>query len=192
MRWREEGACISGALRIGAVVVGCALLANCASSDKLTSRVDPKYGVAQRPRGRAGPAGAQRGRGLSGRQALSGRRPHVCARREPPLPGRRLGVLVWPGFPRPPHCQWRDLRHGVDLGSPSDAPMPSYVRVTNLANRSVRSSCESTTAGRITPTARSTCRRGRHSSSTSTARASPGCGSSMSPRRRWKGPTIAS
>ena len=31
-------------------VATCLLLANCASSDKLTSKVDPKYGVSSSPR----------------------------------------------------------------------------------------------------------------------------------------------
>src|SRR6516162_1322484 len=36
---------------LGAIVVGaCLALANCASSDKFASRVDPKYGVSSSPR----------------------------------------------------------------------------------------------------------------------------------------------
>src|SRR5438270_7187384 len=37
-------------VQAGAVACGCLLLANCSSSSKLTSRVDPKYGVAASPR----------------------------------------------------------------------------------------------------------------------------------------------
>src|ERR1043166_4616271 len=36
--------------RASAAVLGCLILANCSSSSKLTSRVDPKYGVAASPR----------------------------------------------------------------------------------------------------------------------------------------------
>jgi len=36
--------------RAGAAVLGCLVLANCSSSSKLTSRVDPRYGVAASPR----------------------------------------------------------------------------------------------------------------------------------------------
>src|SRR5436853_774796 len=36
--------------RAAAVACGCLLLANCSSSSKLTSRVDPKYGVTASPR----------------------------------------------------------------------------------------------------------------------------------------------
>ena len=37
--------------RLGVVACGCLLLANCSSStSKLTSRIDPKYGVAASPR----------------------------------------------------------------------------------------------------------------------------------------------
>ena len=34
----------------GAAVAACLLVANCSSSSKLTSRVDPRYGVAASPR----------------------------------------------------------------------------------------------------------------------------------------------
>src|ERR1043165_5999035 len=36
--------------RASAAVLGCLVLANCSSSSKLTSRVDPKYGVTASPR----------------------------------------------------------------------------------------------------------------------------------------------
>src|SRR4051794_19164164 len=38
------------ALRFAAVAAACLTLANCASSDKLTSKLDPKYGVSSSPR----------------------------------------------------------------------------------------------------------------------------------------------
>ena len=38
------------AARGAAAVATCLLLANCASSDKFASRVDPKYGVSSSPR----------------------------------------------------------------------------------------------------------------------------------------------
>src|SRR5437763_16772073 len=36
--------------RVSAVALGCLALASCSSTSKLTSRVDPKYGVAASPR----------------------------------------------------------------------------------------------------------------------------------------------
>src|SRR5712675_3695138 len=39
------------AARSAAAVATCVILANCASSDKFASRVDPKYGVSSSPRG---------------------------------------------------------------------------------------------------------------------------------------------
>src|SRR6476659_5723468 len=37
-------------VRASAVALGCLALANCSSTSKLTSRVDPRYGVAASPR----------------------------------------------------------------------------------------------------------------------------------------------
>ena len=88
----------------------------------------------QRPRGRAGPAGAEGRRRLPGRQALYGRRPRIRPAGRRQLQRRRPGLLVRRRFPRPLHRQWRNLRHEFDLGRASDLPLPSYVRVTNLAN----------------------------------------------------------
>src|SRR5205085_3610954 len=120
----------------GAVACGCLLLANCSSSSKLTSRVDPKYGVAASPRvvepGQPVPTG--------GGVYRVGRPYEVAGRTYTPEENGRYraeGLASWYG----------DDFHGrltangeiYDMAAISAAhptlPMPSYVRVTNLANR---------------------------------------------------------
>src|SRR5512134_3603205 len=124
------------AVRWSAVALGCAALANCSSSDKLTSRIDPKYGVAASPRvvepGEPVPKGG--GAYRIGKPYMVAGRMYV-----PEENGRyrQEGLASWYG----------DDFHGrltangeiFDMESISAAhptlPMPSYVRVTNLANR---------------------------------------------------------
>jgi rare lipoprotein A len=114
----------------------CALVANCSSSSKLTSRVDPRYGVAASPRvvepGQPVPKG--------GGVYRVGKPYEVGGRTYTPEENNRYraeGLASWYG----------DDFHGrltangeiYDMGAISAAhptlPMPSYVRVTNLANR---------------------------------------------------------
>jgi rare lipoprotein A len=122
---------------VGALIVGL-LAANCSSgpSQQTTSNIDPKYGVAPSPRvvldGELVPKGG--GRAMVGK-------PYVVA-----------GQVYTPSFD--PHysavgqASWYgDAFHGrqtangevFDKGSVAAAhptlPLPSYVRVTNLANR---------------------------------------------------------
>jgi peptidoglycan lytic transglycosylase len=132
-----------GALRLArrpaqaaAAVVLCALVANCSSSSKLTSRLDPRYGVAASPRvvepGQPVPKG--------GGVYRVGKPYEVGGRTYTPEENSRYraeGLASWYG----------DDFHGrltangeiYDMGAISAAhptlPMPSYVRVTNLANR---------------------------------------------------------
>src|SRR5215467_8387390 len=47
---RDKEAGWQGALRLVAAALGCATLVGCSSSDRLSSRVDPRYGVAASPR----------------------------------------------------------------------------------------------------------------------------------------------
>jgi len=132
-----------GALRLArgpahaaAAVALCALVANCSSSSKLTSRVDPRYGVAASPRvvepGQPVPKG--------GGVYRVGKPYEVGGRIYTPEENSRYraeGLASWYG----------DDFHGrltangeiYDMASISAAhptmPMPSYARVTNLANR---------------------------------------------------------
>jgi rare lipoprotein A len=119
-----------------AAIAVCALVANCSSSSKLTSRVDPRYGVAASPRvvepGQPVPKG--------GGVYRVGKPYEVGGRTYTPEENNRYraeGLASWYG----------DDFHGrltangeiYDMGAISAAhptlPMPSYVRVTNLANR---------------------------------------------------------
>ena len=120
----------------GAAVAVCLLVANCSSSSKLTSRVDPRYGVAASPRvvepGQPVPKG--------GGVYRVGKPYEVGGRLYTPEENSRYhaeGLASWYG----------DDFHGrltangeiYDMSAISAAhptlPMPSYVRVTNLANR---------------------------------------------------------
>jgi len=121
--------------RIAAAGVLCLLVANCASSNKFSSRVDPKYGVSSSPRvvdfGEAVPKGG-------GTYRVG--KPYVVAGRtyvpEENPNYRAEGLASWYG----------DAFHGrltangevFDMTSLTAAhptlPLPSYARVTNLAN----------------------------------------------------------
>jgi rare lipoprotein A len=123
--------------QVSAVACGCLLLANCSSStSKLTSRLDPKYGVSASPRvvepGQPVPKG--------GGVYRVGKPYQVAGRTYTPEENGRYraeGLASWYG----------DDFHGrltangeiYDMESISAAhptlPMPSYVRVTNLATQ---------------------------------------------------------
>lgn len=121
--------------RASLVLFGCLLLANCSSSSKLTSRVDPRYGVAASPRvvepGQPVPKGG--GVYRVGKPYMVGGREYVP---EENRHYRGEGLASWYG----------DDFHGrltangeiYDMGAISAAhptmPMPSYARVTNLAS----------------------------------------------------------
>ena len=118
-----------------AVIAVCLLVANCSSSSKLTSRVDPRYGVAASPRvvepGQPVPKG--------GGVYRVGKPYEVGGRTYTPEENGRYraeGLASWYG----------DDFHGrltangeiYDMAAISAAhptlPMPSYVRVTNLSS----------------------------------------------------------
>jgi len=118
-----------------AAIVLCLLVANCSSSSKLTSRVDPRYGVAASPRvvepGQPVPKG--------GGVYRVGKPYEVGGRTYTPEENGRYraeGLASWYG----------DDFHGrltangeiYDMSAISAAhptlPMPSYVRVTNLSS----------------------------------------------------------
>ena len=121
--------------RTAAALGACLLLANCASSGKFASRVDPKYGVSSSPRvvgfGQAVPKGGGTYRvgkpyTVAGRVYVPHEDPHY----------KKIGLASWYG----------DAFHGrltangevFDMTSLTAAhptlPMPSYARVTNLSN----------------------------------------------------------
>jgi rare lipoprotein A len=120
--------------QFGAVAVGCLALANCAGG-KYAGKVDPKYGVSSSPRvvefGEPVPKGG--GSYRVGKPYMVAGRTYVP---EENIHYRREGIASWYG----------DDFHGrltangeiFDMHSLSAAhptlPLPSYVRVTNLAN----------------------------------------------------------
>src|SRR5881227_3344791 len=116
-------------------VATCLLLANCASSDKFASRLDPKYGVSSSPRvvafGEPVPKGGGTYR-IGKPYIVAGR---VYVPEEDPS-YREEGVASWYGD----DFHGRQTANGevFDMASLTAAhptlPMPSYARVTNLAN----------------------------------------------------------
>lgn len=130
-----EAGAVSRALRVAATACACALLANCASSDKFARKVDPKYGVSASPRvvefGEPVPKGG--GTFRVGKPYTVAGRTYVP---EDNANYRAEGLASWYG----------DDFHGrltangeiFDMTSLSAAhptmPLPSYARVTNMAN----------------------------------------------------------
>src|SRR5262245_47145272 len=122
-------------VRVVAVVLGCAALANCSSSNNL-STVDPRYGVAASPRVVAMGEPVPKGGG-----AYRIGKPYMVAGRlyvpEENKNYRAEGLASWYG--RDFHGRLTANGEVFDMESISAAhptlPMPSYVRVTNMANR---------------------------------------------------------
>ena len=123
------------AARSVAAVAACLVLANCASSDKFASRVDPKYGVSSSPRvvafGEAVPKGG--GTYRVGKPYTVGGRIYV-PEEDPTY--REEGMASWYGD----DFHGRQTANGevFDMTSLTAAhptlPMPCYARVTNLGN----------------------------------------------------------
>ena len=121
---------------LGAIVAGaCLALANCASSDKFASRVDPKYGVSSSPRVVADGEIVPKGGGT-----YRVGKPYVVAGRlyvpEEDVNYREVGLASWYGD----DFHGRQTANGevFDMASLTAAhptlPMPCYARVTNLSN----------------------------------------------------------
>lgn len=124
------------AMRAVAVTAAAFALASCASSDKFARKVDPKYGVASSPRvvelGERVPKGG-------GVYRVG--KPYMVAGRtfipEENTSYRSEGLASWYG--RDFHGRLTANGEVFDMESITAAhptlPMPSYVRVTNLANK---------------------------------------------------------
>jgi len=120
----------------GMVVAVCFALVDCSSSDKLSSKVDPKYGVASSPRviepGQPVPKGG--GTYRVGKPYTVAGRVYVP---EQDLSYRAEGMASWYGGDfhgrRTANGEVYDM-HGISAAHPT-LPMPSYVRVTNIANK---------------------------------------------------------
>src|SRR6187551_2028159 len=116
-------------------VATCLLLANCASSEKFASRVDPKYGVSSSPRvvafGETVPKGGGTYR-VGKPYSVAGR---VYVPEEDPN-YRAEGMASWYGDDF--HGRLTANGEVFDMASLTAAhptlPIPSYARVTNLSN----------------------------------------------------------
>lgn len=127
---------IAGAARAIAAIAACLSLANCASSDKFARKVDPKYGVSASPRVVELGERAPKGGGV-----YRVGKPYVVAGRtynpEENNGYKTEGMASWYGT----DFHGRQTANGevFDMESISAAhptlPLPSYVRVTNLANK---------------------------------------------------------
>src|SRR5262245_13383106 len=131
---RRSGQVIRAA-RGAAAVATCLMLANCASSEKFASRVDPKYGVSSSPRvvalGDPVPKGGGTYR-VGKPYTVAGR---VYVPEEDPN-YRAEGMASWYGDDF--HGRLTANGEVFDMTSLSAAhptlPIPSYARVTNLRN----------------------------------------------------------
>src|SRR6266704_5409520 len=123
------------AAQSAAAVAACLVLANCASSGKFASRVDPKYGVSSSPRvvafGEAVPKGG--GTYRVGKPYTVGGRIYV-PEEDPTY--REEGMASWYGDDF--HGRLTANGEVFDMASLTAAhptlPMPSYARVTNISN----------------------------------------------------------
>ena len=121
--------------RGAAIAVACLMLANCASSSKFASRVDPRYGVSSSPRvvelGEPVPKGGG---------AYRVGKPYIVAGRiyvpEEDVNYREEGTASWYGDDF--HGRLTANGEVFDMGALTAAhptlPMPCYARVTNLSN----------------------------------------------------------
>src|SRR5580765_8007824 len=123
------------AARSAAAVATCVMLANCASSDKFASRVDPKYGVSFSPRVVAMGEPVPKGGGTYriGKPYTVGGRVYV-PEEDPDY--RAEGMASWYGDDF--HGRLTANGEVFDMMSLTAAhptlPIPSYARVTNLRN----------------------------------------------------------
>ena len=123
------------AARGAAAVAACLVLANCASSNKFSSRVDPKYGVSSSPRvvalGESVPKGG--GTYRIGKPYTVGGRVYVP---EEDTNYQAEGMASWYGDDF--HGRLTANGEVFDMLSLTAAhptlPLPSYARVTNLRN----------------------------------------------------------
>jgi len=127
---------LSRAIRAGAGLVVCVGLANCSATDKFARKVDPKYGVSASPRVVSLDERAPKGGGVFrvGKPYVVGGRTFVP---EDNTNYRSEGLASWYG--KDFHGRLTANGEVFDLESISAAhptlPLPSYVRVTNMANK---------------------------------------------------------
>ena len=137
MASREIGKKGRGAVRVALVTLACGLAAACSSTHSGRSgKVDSRLGVAASPRVVA----AEQGVPLGGGRYHVGKPYRVAGRTIHPKEDpdyRAVGVASWYGSSFQGRCTANgeifDM-HALSAAHPT-LPLPSYVRVTNLANR---------------------------------------------------------
>src|ERR1700756_1421722 len=121
--------------RSAVAVATCLVLANCASSNKFASRVDPKYGVSSSPRVVAFGEPVPKGGGTYrvGKPYVVGGRMYVP---EEDANYREEGVASWYGddFHGRLTANGEVVARASLTAAHPPLPMPCYARVTNLAN----------------------------------------------------------
>ncbi len=123
------------AVRSAVAVLACLMVANCASSSKFASKVDPKYGVSSSPRvvGFGEPVPKGGGVYRIGKPYTVAGKTYVP---EEDANYRAEGMASWYGDDF--HGRLTANGEVFDMGALTAAhptlPMPSYARVTNLAN----------------------------------------------------------
>lgn len=131
--WRTHA--VESAARGAVAVVACLIVANCASSGKFAGRLDPKYGVSSSPRvvGFGEPVPKGGGTYRVGKPYTVAGRVYVP---EEDVNYQAEGMASWYGDDF--HGRLTANGEVFDMGSLTAAhptlPMPSYARVTNLAN----------------------------------------------------------
>ena len=126
---------VERAVRSAVAVLACLMVANCASSNKFASKVDPKYGVSSSPRvvGFGEPVPKGGGVYRVGKPYTVAGKTYVP---EEDTNYRAEGMASWYGDDF--HGRLTANGEVFDMASLTAAhptlPMPSYARVTNLAN----------------------------------------------------------
>ncbi|MGJ5181005.1 septal ring lytic transglycosylase RlpA family protein [Bradyrhizobium oligotrophicum] len=126
---------VEQAVRCAVAVLACLMVANCASSNKFASRVDPKYGVSSSPRvvGFGEPVPKGGGVYRIGKPYTVAGKTYVP---EEDANYRAEGMASWYGDDF--HGRLTANGEVFDMTSLTAAhptlPLPSYARVTNLAN----------------------------------------------------------
>ena len=122
-------------MRVGVAGVACLMLANCSSSEKFSSKFDPRYGVSSSPRvvGLGEPVPKGGGTYRVGRPYMVAGRMYV-PEEDPNY--RAEGLASWYGEDfhgrLTANGEVYDM-HGISAAHPT-LPMPCYARVTNLSN----------------------------------------------------------
>lgn len=135
MRVRVRGADFGRTVQVGAVAALCLALANCSASNKVSRKVDPKYGVSASPRvvGFGEPVPKGGGTYRVGKPYQVAGRTYVP---EDDRDYRAEGTASWYGHDF--HGRLTANGEVFDMESITAAhptlPMPSYVRITNLGN----------------------------------------------------------